>query len=242
MFKNKDAYDEDKVTRAGKKVQADVVVTGSFTAEGGYIKMTAKAIEISSGRTMINRSRTSRLTGNIFIAIDKLAKDMAKRMKEKLPPLKQRVIMKDTQVVYSGIIWRTAIIPGWGHYYAKSWRGYLYFSMWLASASTFGYYSIDVLNKKNDYEKAESSLQKKYDAYNKAGKNRDIAAIALIGVYAIAIADAIIFGGRYVTDDTINSRQFPSAPEGVQFAVSHTPSYNSKELGMQYQIFYRYRF
>lgn len=241
-FVKRDAYNEDRAVAAGKAVQADVVLTGSFSVVKDFIKMTAKAIEVSSGRVMVNRSRTSRLTGNIFNAIDLLAKDMAARMKNKLPPLEQRIIIKETPVTYSGIIWRSAIIPGWGHYYAKSWRSYLYFGLWLGSASAFGYFVYDTADKKSIYEKADSGLQEKYDAYNEASKNRAVFSYVFAGVYVLAIADAILFGKKYVTKEKESAYREDLPKSGWQFAMQPEPSFQQRRAQLRYRLCYHYFF
>ncbi|MDH5718511.1 MAG: hypothetical protein OEZ22_12870 [Spirochaetia bacterium] len=141
QFDQQDAYDEDVALEAAKKAEADVVVIGSFVVMGPEMQMLSKAIEVSSERVMVSRQKKTAIDSNMFTAISELANEMSDEMKEALPPLQQKVLVQERvkyidtgKITYGGMIWRNALIPGWGHNYAMQKRGWIYLGLWAASA------------------------------------------------------------------------------------------------------------
>jgi TolB-like protein len=93
-FNKEDAYKEEIAIEAGKLAGADVVVIGQFIAQTDHIQIQAKAIEMSSGRIMVSQSTAAPLDNDMFNAIDNMTKQMANEMKNKLPPLAQKIIIE----------------------------------------------------------------------------------------------------------------------------------------------------
>ncbi|MDH4198781.1 MAG: hypothetical protein OEV66_00215 [Spirochaetia bacterium] len=199
-FKKEDAAREDTATRGGKKLEVDVVVIGSFAALSDHMQIFAKAVEIPGGRIILARTKSVPLDSYMFDSISKLAEEMSFAMKDKLPPVEQKVVTKmihDTSVTQGGMIWRNALLPGLGHVYAAQPRGWVYMGFWGASAGAMTYFFIDYGNKLKDYQNATSGLEGKYAAANFSSKMRGYALIALVSVYAVSIADTLIYGKGY---------------------------------------------
>ncbi|MDH5721216.1 MAG: hypothetical protein OEZ13_11485 [Spirochaetia bacterium] len=206
QFKQEDAYDEDIAIAAAKVAQADVVVIGMFVVSGPQMQMFSKALEVSSGRVIVNRTNRTNVDSDMFGAIDELALGMSAEMKDKLPPVAQKVLIQERvkyvdtgKITYGGMLWRTALIPGWGHTYAMQNRGWMYMGLWVLSASAFGYYAYDTSAKKDAYEKETnlSEIESKYNAYNGSYNMRAYASYAFAATYVFALADIAFFGRGY---------------------------------------------
>lgn len=94
IFRKGDERDEKKAQEAGLKANADVVVMGQFAIMGTSMNITAKAIETQSGRIAVSKSKVTKTDGSMFTKINQLASELAAEMKEKLPPLEQKEIIK----------------------------------------------------------------------------------------------------------------------------------------------------
>ncbi|MFO1525848.1 MAG: hypothetical protein U1F16_07730 [Turneriella sp.] len=81
-----------------KKSGAQVVVLGNFLVSKSEMIFQARAIEVDSGRLAVSKSQRGRITGNIFDLIGRLAKDLAKDMKDELPPIPQERIVEQVIV------------------------------------------------------------------------------------------------------------------------------------------------
>ncbi|MDH5718814.1 MAG: hypothetical protein OEZ22_14400 [Spirochaetia bacterium] len=213
IYVKKDAHKEEKAIEAAKKGGADVVVIGSFIAIGSEMLMISKAIEISSERVMVVRQKKTGIDSSMFDAILQLANEMSKEMKNKLPPLPQRVIFQD-RIKYMavdskekdeeeslglfddpkvpGITWRSLILPGWGHLYSDRSRGWIYIGLWTASLGFLTYAITEEINKYNAYD-TEKRINTLYEEYDTAYKRRWIATYTCIGVYTISFFDALFF-------------------------------------------------
>ncbi|MES0490665.1 MAG: hypothetical protein ABUK01_11765 [Leptospirales bacterium] len=216
-YEKEDAYDQGKAIEAGRRAPADVIVMGSYTVIGSKMQINASAVDLSSGRALVSRSTVTPLTASMFQAINKLAKSMAQEMKEKLPPLPQKFIVKE-RVKYVkegafntvGIIWRTLVVPGWGHLYSNRSRGWIYTGVWVGSLGFLGYSLFAEITAKAEYLNAPttSNLDALYTTYNDSHKLRWYATYATIGVYAIAMLDGIIFKKKN-TGQQLNARFLP---------------------------------
>ncbi|MDH5720601.1 MAG: hypothetical protein OEZ13_08260 [Spirochaetia bacterium] len=210
-----EAYDEDVAVEFGQKARADVVVIGSFSVVGGKMQMVSKAVEVSSERVMVSKTERTDIDSNMFEAIEHLANKMSQEMKNKLPPLPQKVIEKirivgSGPVTYGGMLWRTALIPGWGHLYAYQKRGYAYLGLWAAVGGAFIWSHFDYTKKLEAYESTLSSSEddyiNNYNAANDANKMRAYISYACIGVFTIVLTDILITGGRYAQMKYVDSK------------------------------------
>jgi len=201
-FKKEEAWMENKAVKAGQEGNSDVVVIGSFAVVKDKMHIFSKAIEVASGRVIISRSKSSNIDGTMFDAISGLANEMSADMKDKLPPLKQKVVTKErvidtSKVTFGGMIWRNAILPGLGHVYAHQWRGWVYLSLFVGTAGLETWFILDADQKQNDYKTAISDLQTKYDAANQANLMAGYGIIGLAVLYAIPFVEILITGKKY---------------------------------------------
>lgn len=198
VFAKDEAKSESVAVEAGKRVQADVVVMGSFVIAGGKLNIKAKAIEIPGGRIAVSKSRLSKTDGSMFDAINELARTMAAEMKEALPPVPPREIVK-SGISYGGMITRTIIAPGWGHLYAKQNRGWIYLTLWAGAGIYTGYAFYDYSQKKDDYRNATDNFDPKYNAYSDSANALTYALYGLSAAYAIPLIDILMTGRNYRT-------------------------------------------
>ncbi|MDH5720670.1 MAG: hypothetical protein OEZ13_08640 [Spirochaetia bacterium] len=201
-----EAYDEDIAIKVGAKAQADVVVIGSFSLIGNQMQMVSKAIQISSQRIMVTKTKLTGVDSNMFTAISQLADEMSSEMKKALPPLPQKVLVQERikfieagRRTYMGMIIRTAAAPGWGHLYADNWRGWVYMPLWAGSLGLFAYAAMDYSAKDKAYQSATSGLEKAYSDMNSAFLLRNYAFLGVLSMYAVSLADIFIFGKSYET-------------------------------------------
>ncbi|MDH5717936.1 MAG: hypothetical protein OEZ22_09890 [Spirochaetia bacterium] len=203
-YKPEEAYDEDIAIKVGAKAEADVVVIGSFSLIGSQMQMVSKAIQISSQRVMVTKTKLTGVDSNMFTAISQLADEMSTEMKKTLPPLPQKVLVQERvkyidtgKKTYSGMLVRTLIIPGLGHVFADQWRGWIYMPLWVGSIGAFAFGVMDFATKEEVYNNASNNLEKTYAEMNDAFLLRNFSFLAVVGVYAISIADILFFGKSY---------------------------------------------
>jgi len=95
IYSKEDAWRETSAIEAGKLAGADVVIIGKFVAFVDHMEIFCKAIELSSSRVMVSRNKSAPLDNNMFDAVKKLTEEISIEMKEKLPPLPQRIITQE---------------------------------------------------------------------------------------------------------------------------------------------------
>ncbi len=88
----KDLYRDSVAVELGKQAEADVVVIGNYVTIKNTMLIQAKAVDVHAGRVKVSRQVKSTIGTKLFNAIEKLAKQMAREMKKKLPPMKQRIV------------------------------------------------------------------------------------------------------------------------------------------------------
>lgn len=81
-----------------RKSGAQVVVIGNFLVSKSEMIFQARALEVDSGRLAVSKSQRGRISGNMFDLIGRLAKDLAKDMKNELPPMPQERIVEQVIV------------------------------------------------------------------------------------------------------------------------------------------------
>jgi len=89
QVKHEDLANEDTAIAVAKELGVDVVVIGSFLVNNNEMLFQARAVEVASGRLAVSRSERGKVGSNMFGLIDKLAKDVAKEMRDELPPIPQ---------------------------------------------------------------------------------------------------------------------------------------------------------
>lgn len=93
-----DLANETVAIDIAKKAGAQVVVLGNFLVSKSEMIFQARAIEVASGRLAVSKSQRGRISGNMFDLISKLAKELAKDMKNELPPIPQERIVEQVIV------------------------------------------------------------------------------------------------------------------------------------------------
>lgn len=96
-----DTFNEEIAIKLGEAAKVDVVVIGNFVAIEPHINIQARAIDVSEKRVVVSRTRVAKIDATIFDKINILATDMASEMAEKLPPMAQRVVYKDSGLFFA---------------------------------------------------------------------------------------------------------------------------------------------
>lgn len=91
-----DTFNEETAVKFGEAAKADVVVIGNYVAIEPNINIQARALDVAEKRVVVSRTRVAKLDATIFDKINLLATDMATEMADKLPPMAQRVVYKDS--------------------------------------------------------------------------------------------------------------------------------------------------
>ncbi len=198
-------FSEANATEIGKNGGAEVVVIGNFVAIGNKIQIQAKAVDVLTGRVKVSKSVNGKLDATIFDTIAQLCESMAAKMKSELPPISKREVihLAGDRATYGGVLWRTAILPGWGHIYADQKRGYLYLGLFAGSAGAFTWSHFNFTAAQTDYQSAKTDFDGKYSAANQAMDLRAYLSYAFLGVVALIWTDAIIFGRGAVAPPTM---------------------------------------
>jgi TolB-like protein len=93
-----DLANETTALDIARKSGAQVVVLGSFLVSKNEMVFQARALEVASGRLAVSKSQRGKISGNMFDLIGQLAKDLAKDMKNELPPVPQERIVEQIVV------------------------------------------------------------------------------------------------------------------------------------------------
>lgn len=207
-------YNEANATEIGKAGGAEVVVIGNFVAIGNKIQIQAKAVDVLSGRVKVSKSVNGKLDATIFDTITQLCDSMAQKMKSELPPISKREVihLAGDRASYGGMLWRTAVLPGWGHIYGDQKRGFVYLALWLGSAGAFAWSHLNYTTAQNDYLTTKSDFDAKFSAYSSAMDLRAYMSYAFLGVTALVWADALLFGRNVGAPPSIASHPFGSVP------------------------------
>ncbi len=156
----------------GKLLGANTIVLGSVGDAGAEFLMTARAVDVETGRILIASDETVPRTGLIAL-------------REDMVEVKSK----------SGAALRSAVVPGWGQLYnGDTFRGVGYMTLYGACAATAVVSAELGREAKNDYQKdSPSSVGRRADG--NAHYLRVNYALAGMGVvWAAAIVDAYLTG------------------------------------------------
>jgi len=98
---------EENAIRLGKISDADVVIIGNFVTIGNSIQITAKAVDVITGRIQVSQTKVGKLDSSIFVTIEKMSNAMAIEMRRKLKPLSQKI--REKVIIKEKIIFTPAI-------------------------------------------------------------------------------------------------------------------------------------
>jgi len=205
-FSKKDLSKESTAIKVGQMLKADIIILGSFVIIGQRMNAQAKAFDTSSSRLIVSRSEATNTDSSMFQAISNLANLLAKEMKEKLPPITQREIIRiRKQIIYqnnsqassplAGALWRTTILPGWGHLYNNYWRGWAYLGLWIGSLGYYGYQFSNFSNANKAYNDAgqNSDFNSLSNTRQKAYDQAKIGLLTIAVTYTAVLLDLIFF-------------------------------------------------
>jgi TolB-like protein len=204
-------YDEIKITDATKKLGAEKILVGSVTKFNTAYSITAKIIDVGSGKIDNEQTETIESLDKISDGVESIVKKFS---------------MQSVVVTKKGMLWRSAIIPGWGQLYSGiavdnrrerikglsfMGAGFLFGAGLLVANANYQSAKSDAASKERldtlvfigsgntfnplgliTYSLANSASGKMDSAANTAS----LASVLFIGVYAINLLDVIIFGGH----------------------------------------------
>jgi len=103
---------------------------------------------------------------------------------------------------YTGTLWRTAVLPGWGHLHVSQKRGWAYMGLWAVSGGAFLWSHLNYTATENEYAAVpEGSLQSDYDAkfsaYQNAAKTRTYMSYLFLASYAVSFSDLLFTDDLY---------------------------------------------
>jgi hypothetical protein len=104
-----------------------------------------------------------------------------------------------TNIGYGGMLWRSLLLPGWGHVSSNQSRGYLYGSLWAGIGGAFLWSHLNYTQKNDEYLGAQSDFDSKFDSKNNAFKLRGYFSFAFLGVYLFTISDMAFSGKTYAS-------------------------------------------
>ncbi|MDH5717056.1 MAG: hypothetical protein OEZ22_05405 [Spirochaetia bacterium] len=169
------------------------------------------------------------------------AADVSVKDKNDFPKAAKEVVTKLTGdsfesggISYTGMIWRNALVPGWGHIYANQKRGYIYLGLWSAAGSGFLWSHLNYTSKQKEYDDADKdNVTQAYDEANSAMNLRAYFSYAFLGVTAAILTDILITGKNYTASST--AVKFHSR-SGLNFSSRIHTGYN-KNICNEYLYF-----
>jgi hypothetical protein len=112
-------------------------------------------------------------------------------------------------VTYTGLLWRSLLIPGWGHIYSDQTRGYAYGGLFVITGGLFLWSQLDYSSKQSAYSDAKpgANFDQLHTDANNAHKFLGLMSWAFLATYVVVLGDAFIFGGSNVaTSSAMMSR------------------------------------
>lgn len=222
LFTKEDAFNDLKAAEIGRTAEADIVVIGKFIVVGNNLEIQGKAIDVSTGMVQVSRAELGKTDGTMFETINSLARNLSTEMATKLPPLPQQIIFQERQkykekpvekakepaklvetVTFNGMLWRTAVLPGWGHLYAGQKRGWVYAGLFAGVGGMFFWSQFNYSSKQSAYDNATADFDAKYTSANSAHRLRGYMSFAFIGVIVAAWTDILIFGKNYTQSSAV---------------------------------------
>lgn len=225
-------YDEIKTANASRSLGAEKILIGSVTKFGKNFIITAKIIDIGSGKLDSQHKETIESLDGMTDGVDALLKKFSR----------QSVV-----VTKKGMLWRSAILPGWGQLHSgvsvDNRKEKIKGLSFMGAAIVLG---VGVFATDSAYKTAKSDYQSKstidtlmfisstnsfnplglitYSLANSASGKMDsaansasIASVLFVGLYAINLLDVIIFGGHdAVANGFLNLNQY-SKTDGFKF-------------------------
>ncbi len=124
-WQNSDFFDIRKIREMGRDLGADGVIFGKFVAGKDNLEMHGKIFSVIDGEIIGEERGNAKLDSTMFETVGKVSANLAVKIKDLFVPSDR------------GALWRSALLPGWGHFY-KERRQWGYF--WsIAAGAAFAY-------------------------------------------------------------------------------------------------------
>lgn len=131
----------------------------------------------------------------VFVSVSKKAKMEPKKEEKKKVTLTKETMKKGPTTF--GILWRTAVMPGWGHLYAGQKRGYGYLGAWGASVLLAGGTTTIFFIDKKTYENADKDFDRAYNDYRNSKRAMSMSMYILGASYAATFLDLAVSGDMF---------------------------------------------
>lgn len=237
--------------RLGFSLGADGVIFGSFEIlqKGGATRLsiTGKILSVIDNSIVSEKTVESGLDSTVFDATDELSESLASKIRDLFFPT-------DT-----GALWRTALLPGWGHFYKQRpvW-GYITSGVFGAAFAYSSYSVVSYFIAKSEYDnyvpenvktpQGETALVNEAEASAKFAQllsdqntKSDSALTSLYilgGIYAISLIHAWFIDAEVYATSTTESPQ--GTKSGVIGAVYPTYDPMMREAGVGFQLRYSF--
>ncbi len=250
-------YDEIKTTNASRSLGAEKILIGSVTKFGKSYVITTKILDVASGKLDIQQKEEIESIDKISDGVESLVKKFSR---------------KSVVVTKRGMLWRSAIIPGYGQLYSgiavdnrrERIKG-------LAFMGTGFFFGVGLLIANSNYTSAKSDAKAKdnldtlvfigsgntfnplglitYSLANSASGKLDsaansasLASILFFGVYAINLLDVMIFGGHDAVSGVNNLLNTNPYAKTEGFKFNTYSNYQNGNWNREYQIKYDFNF
>lgn len=169
----------------GQLLAAEKIMTGKISKIDGIIYINAKITDVGSGRIEFSEN----LTGSNTESLDKIAQSLSIKFAARiqgLPEYSPQIRGKKTRV---SMLWRSAVLPGWGHLYNEQvYSGLTHMFLFTAMAMSYNYYDRSFIEESKNPFKDFSKLDERYRSRkNKIG-------VAALSYYFLQLAHAYISG------------------------------------------------
>ncbi|MDH5721642.1 MAG: hypothetical protein OEZ13_13635 [Spirochaetia bacterium] len=202
---------EECIIDLGNALECEKMLVGTAMGAFGEYNLTGKILDVVSqkyeGAANLKISDKNKFPD----AANQMVHQLVDHYVEELEKERIQTSLKAENKTFNGMLWRSLVLPGWGHIYANQKRGWLYSAIYAASAGVFIWSHVDFLNKEKRYDNSNESVEdtmQYYDDLNKAYKARGYMSYAFLSVAALIIADAVIAGRRYFSHEKLFSNQF----------------------------------
>ncbi|MDH5720564.1 MAG: hypothetical protein OEZ13_08070 [Spirochaetia bacterium] len=177
----------------GNALECEKMLAGKAAFAFGEYSVTAKILDVVTQKYEMSAESKTRDKDDFPNA----AKDVTQNLVE---PYGESGFTSPAYSSYMGMLWRTALAPGWGHLHANQKRGWVYLGLWAASAGVFVWSHFNYNTKFSAYENAKSvaEVEETFPKYESADYTRMYMSFAFLGIYAVALGDMFLTGKGYM--------------------------------------------
>jgi TolB-like protein len=187
--------DQACAVQVGQLLSANKILVGEVTRLGNSILITVRIVDVEKG---VGEYATRETAANEDL-LEEATEKLSKKLIERITGKSMAELFQEFEVETRTGYYLRSIVPGWGQFYAgKSWKGYVFSSVFVVAAAFSTYAVMDYGKKKKDYDDLpygtpESEFDAAYDEYQKAG-NMTLMSFGILGaVYLAHWADILFF-------------------------------------------------